>query len=107
MTCVVGYLGGSRQQWPGCTNCGAAHPHPDDRTRLIIERPHFKSYIARVRRSGARRYEIVGRSRSRRKAYRMLADAMESGRYYKRGDVLADEGPGSYYEPTLLVEMTR
>lgn len=81
-----------------CLGSEEGHGH------MTICRPRFRTFVVRVRMAGERRYEIVGTSRSRRKAYRMLADAMEAKRY-KRGDVLGDEGPGSYYEPTLLVEM--
>jgi hypothetical protein len=73
---------------------------------MSISRPRFKEYIARVKRPGERRYTILGKSRSKRKAFRMLADAMQDFKW-KRGDVLADEGPMSYYEPALLVEMKR
>lgn len=80
-----------------CLGNDEGHSH------MTITRPRFGYYIARVRERGRRRYTIIGRSRSRRQAYRMLADAMQDSRWY-RGDVLGDEGP-SYYGPVMLVEM--
>lgn len=77
----------------------------DKHGHITICRPRFTQYIVRVRRPNARRYEIIGRSRSERKAYAMLAEAMRE-RKYRRGDVLGDDR-GSYYEPTMLVEMLR
>ncbi len=80
-----------------CLGKSEGHEH------ITITRPRFVHYIARVRERGCRRYTIIGRSRSRRQAYRMLADAMQDRRWF-RGDVLGDEGP-SYYGPVMLVEM--
>lgn len=37
----------------------------------------------------------------------MLADAMLATREFNRGDVLGSEGMWSYYEPTLMIQMTR
>ena len=82
-----------------CLGVGEGHDH------ITITRPRFVHYIARVRERGRRRYTIIGRSRSRRKAYRMLADAMQDRRWF-RGDVLGDEEL-SYYGPVMLVEMRR
>ena len=61
-------------------------------------------FIPRVRRPGARRYEVLCETRSRKKAYRLLAEAMETGQW-KRGDVLATTREPSYYDPIVIVEM--
>lgn len=73
---------------------------------FVICGTHFNLFIPRVRKTGFQLYEVLGETRSRRKAYRMLADAMETGKY-KRGDVLATTREPSWYEPTILVEMKR
>ena len=83
-----------------CQGDGEGHGH------LTICRTRFTQYIVRVRLPYRQKYEIIRRTRSKRVAFRALAEAMEARRY-KRGDVFGDEGPESYYEPTLLVEMTR
>lgn len=71
---------------------------------ISINRPRFVTYIVRVRRLGDRRFNIVCRTDSQEHAFRELGVAMVN-RQWKRGDVLGDEGPESYYEPTVLVEM--
>lgn len=73
---------------------------------IWINRPRFVQYIVRVRRRGDRRFNIVCRTDSQDHAFRELGAAMTNGQW-KRGDVLGDEGPESYYEPTVLVEMKR
>ena len=83
-----------------CLGDGEGHDH------ITITRPRFVRYIARVRERGCRRYTIVGESRSRRQAYRLLADAMQADSRWFRGDVLGEEGL-SYYGPMMLVEMRR
>lgn len=105
MTCDE-YVRVEDERWPGCVGCGLAHDPTSRQPALIICRPSYKTFWARVRLPYERKYQVVGKSRSRSKAYRLLAEAMETGRY-KRGDVLAEEGPESYYEPSLLVEMVR
>jgi hypothetical protein len=93
---------------PGCcdTFCmgeGEGHGH------LIITRPRFVQYVVRARERGMRRFNIVARTTSERHAYELLAEALRTGMggSYFRGDVLGDEGPESYYEPMVLVEMKR
>ena len=78
----------------------------DGHGHITLTRPRFTQYIARVRRPYEKRYTIVKRSRSRSVAYRALAEAMLDSQW-RRGDVLGDEGPESYYGPMLLVEMQR
>lgn len=73
---------------------------------ISINRPRFVSYIVRVRRPGNRLYDIVCSTDSKDHAFRELGAAMANGQW-KRGDVLGDEGPESYYEPVVLVEMKR
>ncbi len=68
--------------------------------------PRFRYFYVRTRMPGCKNYDVLGKTRSRRKAFRLLAEAMETGKY-KRGDVLADEGDVSYYGPTQLVEMVQ
>lgn len=61
-------------------------------------------YVVRVRYSGVRRYDAVGKpTRSYRAAFRRLARAFEN-QNYKRGDVLMT---ADYYDPVQIVEMTR
>ena len=84
-----------------CQGPSEGHGH------LFICRPHFTQYIVRAHIPYMRKYEIIKRTRSRQVAFRVLAETMEATRRYNRGDVLGDEGPESYYEPTVLVEMTR
>ncbi len=63
-----------------------------------------RRYRARVRLYGHRRYQLLGkRTRSKRVAMRLLADAMLSTSY-KRGDVLIMD---EYYDPVPIVEMVR
>lgn len=79
---------------------GYKHSH------MAISRPRFVEYIARVRRTRERRFTILTRTDSQAHAYRTLAEAMAVGDWM-RGDVLGWEGPESYYEPAVLVEMKR
>lgn len=74
---------------------------------ITVCRPRFVTFTVRARERGRRRYEIIGGTRSRKKAYRMLAETMEQHTRYKRGDVLGQERQPSYYEPMVLVEMIR
>ena len=69
--------------------------------------PVYKTYCVRVRAPYQKKYTILGSSRSRRKAHVMLAEAMAKSDYWSRGDVLAEEGPMSYYEPRVIVEMVK
>ena len=71
---------------------------------MSISRPRFVNYIVRVRRPWERRYEIICKTNSREHAFRELGAAMVD-RKWKRGDVLGDEGPDSWYEPSMLTEM--
>lgn len=73
---------------------------------LIITHPQFTSFMVYVRGPYERKWKFLGKSRSQRKAQRMLADAMMDSKW-KRGVVAGDEGPMSYYGATKLVEMTR
>lgn len=84
-----------------CQGKGDGHGH------LIVCRPRFTQYIVRAHIPYRRKYEIIKRTRSRRMAFRVLAETMADTRKYNRGDVLGDEGPESYYEPMQLAEMTR
>lgn len=79
---------------------GYTHHH------MTVSRPRYVEYIARARLPYERRYTILCRTDSRPHAYRVLAEAMHDGKW-KRGDVLGSEGPESYYEPRVLVEMTQ
>lgn len=78
----------------------------DGHGHLTLTRAKYVNYAVRVRNRGERRMTIIGETRSRRKAFRTLADAIETGKWW-RGDVLGDEGRESYYEPSVLVEMKR
>lgn len=70
--------------------------------KLHVNRPSSTIYIARVRRSGCRRYTLLGKpTRSYRVALRRLVSAFEGG-HYKRGDVLV---AADYYDPTTVCEI--
>jgi hypothetical protein len=73
---------------------------------LVVCWTNFDWFIVRGREPWAKKYELLGETRSQRKAYRMLADAMLSGKYDK-GDVLGTTREPSYYEPHQLVEMVK
>lgn len=75
-------------------------------SHMWVTRPRFVQYIVRVRRPWERRYEIVCRTDSKDHAFRELGAAMTDKKWF-RGDVLGEEGPDSYYGPTVLVEMKR
>jgi hypothetical protein len=56
-------------------------------TFVHILRPGARFYSAMVRRAGYRKWETVADTKSRRKAFRAAADALESGKY-KRAVIL-------------------
>lgn len=74
---------------------------------LTITRPRYIEYIVRAREPYMRRYEIIARTDSERHAYELLAELMRTTRRFKRGDILGDEGPESWYGPSVLMEMVR
>ena len=84
-----------------CLGVEPGHGH------ITVCRPRFVQYIVRAREPYQRRYEIVGTTDSERHAYELLVETLRTHRRFRRGDVLGDEGPESYYEPSVLVEMTR
>ena len=67
-------------------------------------------YVPRVHEKGARTYKVLGRpTRSLTVAFDRVRDAMLADRnhWLNRGDILADEGPESYYEPHIIYEVFR
>ena len=78
----------------------------DDMPIIHITSQHFDRYIARVRKRGARRYTLLPDRPIPLLAYLDLADAMAMNHDWTRGDVIGIEDMG-YYEPTVLVEMSR
>ncbi len=50
-------------------------------TYVHILRPGARSYSAMARRAGYRKWETVADTKSRRKAFRAAADALETGQY--------------------------
>ena len=56
-------------------------------TYVHILRPGARFYSAMVRRAGYKKWECVGHTKSQRKAFRIAADAIASGKY-KRAMVL-------------------
>lgn len=82
---------------PGCSFEGGG---------LVICRGSNNYYLPRVHREGAKKYELLKRSTSKRVAIMRAAKAMADDRngFYNRGDVLycAD-----YYDPMLVLEIRR
>lgn len=81
----------------------------EGRGHIFITRPKFTHYLAYARRRGERKFSLIGKSRSQAKASRLLMEVMLQSRRaaepYFRGLLCGDEGPGSYYEPTPLLEV--
>jgi hypothetical protein len=74
-------------------------------SELHIKRPINPRFVARVRRSGCRRYFVIGRNyRSAESAARTMMRHFLKVHEYKRGDVLMIE---DWYEPNMLMEITR
>jgi hypothetical protein len=78
----------------------------DGHGHLIVSRPRFYQYLVYVRGRGERKFKLVGKSRSRAKAGRILMEEMLEKRHF-RGLLCGDEGPMSYFEPTTLLEVKR
>lgn len=73
-------------------------------TYIHINRPSSTRFIARVRRHGCRKYEIVSPAyRSSKRAAMAMMRAFTGGDY-KRGDVIMT---ADYYDPIVVVEVTR
>lgn len=73
-------------------------------TTIHIRRPRKPEFVVRVRRSGARKYEVVIKVRTLESATRKLGAAFALRSDCKRGDVLMCE---EWYEPVQMVEVVR
>jgi hypothetical protein len=71
---------------------------------IHIKRPIRPRFVARVRRRGYRKYEVVGEYRTSRQAALRMVDKFDSSYDFKRGDVLMIE---KWYGPTQIMEITR
>ena len=74
-------------------------------TFVHILRPGARFYSAMVRRAGYQKWETVADTKSRRKAFRLAADALETGKY-KRAVILQWPAYGDP-SPFPIAEMKR
>lgn len=74
-------------------------------SELHIKRPINPRFVARVRRSGCRKYYVIGRHyRTAESAAMAMMRHFSKVSEYKRGDVLMTE---DWYEPCQLFEVKR
>jgi hypothetical protein len=75
----------------------------------VNRQPNDRRYLARVRRPGYRKYELLGRPRMTEQAALSVLTREFAKGHYKRGDVLmvAANPLESYYGPTMLCELVR
>lgn len=72
---------------------------------IHVNRPSNPRFLARVRRPGYRKYELVGKPRKSKKAAMLALIDKFSEDEYKRGDVLMIQD--GYYGPSVMCEITR
>ena len=71
-------------------------------TYVHINRPSSQRYVARVRRSGCRRFKVISRNhKSYPAAVRSMVKAFMSDNY-KRGQVIV---VADYYDPVVVCEL--